>query len=409
MRRRRDQFGSHRRPARTDKPATKASRPPRDAARKPPSPEAQAGNVVRRIVEENVRLRSLTPLERAALHPTQRPLSNNTITQYRRSLTTMARTSPVPLDRITPAQAFRYLQERGAKVQQNTLNAERLAVQRMMWADGRLPQGETIRGPRRPGEEHRIPEGRPPNPTARALSSRQIDDVVAELQRRQDVEARRRGHAVTDHAFVARLIAATGIRAHEAISLARSAEQPPDDRSRIQQSNHDRIVDRLKTRTPRAARDLRAGARHADVRRLRFLGRTGGVRYTVVGKGGLVREILVPRQLHSDLEDRRLPRPAERSDRGIRYEQRYSFLTRSGPPPSSRSRDAGGGQAFSSAWTRASKAAVGWSTGAHGLRHSYVQDRMRELRPHLPQALAKLVVSHEVGHQRDDVTNTYLR
>ena len=397
-RQRRDHLGSHRRPARE---RASRPRPPRAIAKKTPSPRAQAGNVVRRIAAENARLRRLTPLERAALHPTQRLLAANTITQYRRTLTNLARN--VPLADLTPKQAFDWLQKRGRQVQQNTLNCERIAIQRMMWLDGRLPQGEPIRGPRKPGGEPRIPEGRVQKLSARALPDRQIDAVIAELQRRQDTAANRTGHAATDHAFVAKLALATGIRAHEAITLARPGEQPPHDRAMIQQRNHDRIVDRLNRRSP-PDRGLPPVARRADVRQLRFLGRAG-VRYTVIGKGGLVRDVLVPRNIHLELESRRLARPLERVDRGITYTQRYSF----GTAPGANSSALGGGQAFSAAWTRASKAVLGWSTGVHALRHSYVQNRMAELRSHVPQAVAKHIASIEVGHHRETVTDTYLR
>jgi len=113
-----------------------------------------------------------------------------------------------------------------------------------------------------------------------------------------------------------------------------------------------------------------------------------------VGKGGLVREVLLPRRLAERIEGRRLHRPERTVDRGVRYVQRY---------------DVGGGNAFSASFSRASRIALGASRGAHGLRHAYAQERMRELVQHTEHRLALAIVSEEMGHLRPDVTRTYLR
>ncbi len=53
---------------------------------------------------------------------------------------------------------------------------------------------------------------------------------------------------------------------------------------------------------------------------------------------------------------------------------------------------------------------LGRSTGAHGLRHSYAQERLDELqRAGLSQDLALTTVSQEMGHFRAEITETYLR
>lgn len=114
----------------------------------------------------------------------------------------------------------------------------------------------------------------------------------------------------------------------------------------------------------------------------------------MAGKGGLVREVLLPRRLAERLEDRRLDAPAPVVDRGVRYLRRY---------------DVGGGNAFSTSFSRASIEALGKTRGAHGLRHRYAQERMRELVRHAEYRLALAVVSEEMGHLRPDVTRTYLR
>lgn len=126
-----------------------------------------------------------------------------------------------------------------------------------------------------------------------------------------------------------------------------------------------------------------------------FTGRENFVCYTVCGKGGLIRQVAVPNELSGKLDACRLSEPRTVLDRGIRYEQHYAI---------------GGGQAWSSSFGRASERVLGWSTGAHGLRHGYAQERMDEL-----QGLgyqynkAKEIVSQELGHFRSDITEVYLR
>ena len=56
------------------------------------------------------------------------------------------------------------------------------------------------------------------------------------------------------------------------------------------------------------------------------------------------------------------------------------------------------------------KAALGWSTGAHGLRHAYAQERVTELQTlEHSQKVANETVSQELGHFRPEITTTYLR
>src|SRR5690606_24926883 len=87
------------------------------------------------------------------------------------------------------------------------------------------------------------------------------------------------------------------------------------------------------------------------------------------------------------LEARRLPQPRHVTDRGVYYRQHY---------------DLGGGQPWSKSFSAASKNSLGWSKGAHGLRHSYAQSRMAGLQKSMPRDQAKLVVSQELGHFRPE-------
>ena len=160
---------------------------------------------------------------------------------------------------------------------------------------------------------------------------------------------------------LATLIAyAAGLRAHELLTLARPDERPPDVR---------------------------------PARPEKFDGRPG-TDYTVVGKGGLVRVVRVPDDLAARLEERRLDEAVRVSDREIRYLSLY---------------DIGGGEAWSRSFSRASTSALGWSRGAHGLRHSYAQERMAELQRGLRYDDALEVVSQELGHFRPGITREYLR
>lgn len=65
---------------------------------------------------------------------------------------------------------------------------------------------------------------------------------------------------------------------------------------------------------------------------------------------------------------------------------------------------------MSNSFSAASKRTLGWSHGAHGVRHTYAQTRMEEL-----QQLGRIyqealeIVSQELGHFRRDITEVYLR
>ena len=129
----------------------------------------------------------------------------------------------------------------------------------------------------------------------------------------------------------------------------------------------------------------RAPSAHRKWSKERFFGR-GGVVYTVKGKGGLVREVIIPGPLAKELELRRLAEPVTLRNRGINHQQHYDITA---------------GQSFSHIFTKASVKHLGWSTGAHGLRHGYAQVRMDELHTGRFTRQERMeIVSQELGHFR---------
>lgn len=160
------------------------------------------------------------------------------------------------------------------------------------------------------------------------------------------------------------LIAAdAGLRAHELLSLRPTGERPTSS--------------------------------HRTWREERFDGRVGVKRYTVVGKGGLVREVAISMGLADQLESLRLVEPRTETDREIYYEQFY---------------DIAGGKRWSDSFSKAAKRELGWSAGAHGVRHTYAQARMRALQClGLDREMALAIVSQEMGHFRPKITEVYLR
>ena len=120
-----------------------------------------------------------------------------------------------------------------------------------------------------------------------------------------------------------------------------------------------------------------------------------GVKYVVKGKGGLKREVMIPKHLSVELEKKRLEQPKIVYDRGVKIISKY---------------DISGGQKFSQSFCDASNRSLGFSQGAHGLRHSYAKQRFEILRSMGKTDLeAKTIVSQELGHFRPQITEVYLR
>lgn len=247
---------------------------------------------------------------------------------------------PGDLKSMTPADAVQYLEQRGQSVGQSQLNTERQAVQMMQQT---LTQAL--------GPQERLPVIRSELEqvvSSRAYSQWQINEIAA--------------HQTPHNALATQIAAAAGLRAHELLTLRPANERPAD---------------------IRPARDEKFAIRN-------------GERYTVHGKGGLVREVLIPRELADRLEAVRYIEPQRVTDRGVYYQQHYKI---------------GAGKAWSNSFSKASQRALEWTTGAHGVRHTYAQERMSELQYNagLSYSDALEVVSQEMGHFRPDITEVYLR
>lgn len=240
---------------------------------------------------------------------------------------------------LTPALAIEYLNIRGEAVGQKTLDMERQAVQAMLQhVTGALQPGETL--PVIRSEHPQVLAGRAYTPAQVALIA---------------------GSQTSKNALATELAHAAGLRAHELHTLAPSGERPASARPALSS---------------------------------KWSGRRG-LRYTVQGKGGLVREVLIPHHLAERLEARRRPDPVMLTDRRVNYLSRY---------------DIGAGKAWTNSFSAAAGRVLGWSAGAHGLRHTYAQERMRELqRQGLIREDALTTVSQEMGHFRPEITETYLR
>lgn len=237
---------------------------------------------------------------------------------------------------LTPKAAKQYLNERAALIGQKTLDRDRQALQAVLRATGKF------------SEKNRLPVIKAVK--QQVLVSRNYTPEQWSLV----IE-----HQTPRNALSTELAAAAGLRAHELFTVRPVEEQPMNDRP-------------------------------ADPAKFR-----SGIRYTVVGKGGLIREVSIPHELAERLEARRFAEPKTRVDRKIHYTSYY---------------DIGAGQAWSQSFTTASKAALDFSNGGHGLRHTYAQERHSELQVLLgDRDRAKQVVSQEVGHFRPEITDTYLR
>lgn len=264
---------------------------------------------------------------------------------YKQALTAAARWLQDQGDRrgiqhMSTDQARDYLAHRTGAVAQKTLDLDRQALRILPNVDRETLARVYSQADRPPGLAE---QSRAYTPDQRELVYQGMDERTA---------------------LAAEITHAGGLRAHELLSLRPVGEQP--------------------------------ASTHREWSPDRFQGREDWARYTVNGKGGLIREVAIPQPLASRLEACRLATPRDAMDRGVRYRQYCYSLP--------------AGHTLSSAWSAASRHELGWSAGIHGLRHSYAQERMDELQGRGQSYVAALaIVSQEMGHFRGDITEVYLR
>lgn len=269
--------------------------------------------------------------------------SVGTVRNYQAALTRIALyfriNGGVNLQDIKPEMAIAYLHHRAAAVGQKSLDMERQALQAMMThLTQELPFGKVLE------VVHSVKERKL---LSRSYTTEQIFLISS--------------HQSDKNGLSTLLSYNSGLRSHELFTICESQQRQPDIR-------------------PVSAK--------------KFLGRSGKV-YTVQGKGGLIREIMISADLAEQLEITRLPQPIKITDRGVHYEQFYNIAA---------------GQSWSRSFSTASARTLGWSAGSHGMRHSYAQERMGELQSlgcYYAEALE--IVSQELGHFRPEITEIYLR
>lgn len=228
--------------------------------------------------------------------------------------------------------ALSYLRERATVVAQKTLDLDRQALQMLV--------GEKLERVKASVQSGRL------GSASRAYTPEQVK-AVAERQSER-------------YALSTEIAHAAGLRAHELLTIRPSSE--------------------------------RGASAHREWSSNRFEGREGRL-YTVVGKGGLVAEKMLPNELAERLEARRLEAPEKVRDRGINYERVY---------------DIAGGKKWSEDFSRVSKEVLSYSTGGHGLRHSYAQERESELQARgYTLDEARGIVSQELSHFSPDTVLTY--
>ncbi len=237
------------------------------------------------------------------------------------------------IDKVSPNIAIEYLDYRSQIVGQKQLDQDRQALQKLPQITENLPRAKS--------EKATIDK-------SRAYTSEQVRLIVQNQTER--------------FALATEISLAAGLRAHELLTIRPVLEQLPTD----QRPWRDDLFEGL-----------------------------SGQFYTVIGKGGLARQVVIPHHLAERLERLRLSTPQQVVDRKIKYETHYRIA---------------GGQSWSQTFSQTSQKLFGWSHGGHGLRHTFAQGRVEALQSmgyRYKEAL--LVTSQEMGHFRAGITEVYLR
>ena len=232
---------------------------------------------------------------------------------------------------ITHNHIMVYLEERSEQIRQKSLNIERRAIE--ICFDLKIPPISSLVANK---SSHR------------SYTSLQLKLIIQRMK---------------SHNALATLIAIfSGIRAHELHTLREPGDRVP--------------------------------STHRKWSPDRFHGLYNYVLYTVIGKGGLIREVAIPLFLHLILNSIKRPETIV-IDRKIQYKSCYPI---------------GGGLALSKSFSTLSKKELGWSDGFHALRHNYARLRMATLQQlGFSYLVARQVVAEECGHFRGDITEVYLK
>ena len=241
---------------------------------------------------------------------------------------------------VTKETAEKYLSERALSVSQSTVDRDRLALQCMM---------QNVTHQLSPAERlDTIKSTKETQLKSRSYTQEQVALITE--------------HQTEKYAFVTQLCYESGLRAHELYTLRPISEVQPSPRE-----IHENKFTHLAGKT---------------------------ISYTVNGKGGLIREVQIPKVLANQLETYRLKDPITIVDRNVNYKSHYAIP---------------GGLKFSNAFSKNSARTLGYSHGAHGLRHSYAQNRYQQLSNHYQRSDVMKIISQELGHFREDITEVYLR
>lgn len=280
----------------------------------------------------------------AELHREKKVPSIGSAKSYKSSLKSFAEFSKenfrANLKTANPGHARLWLEQRSSQVTQKTLDRDRQAVNK--WLEHRGHQDKIEKSE----IKSTVDNSKGLAFQSRAYTNEQLDRIQARMPEH--------------HRLAVEVGREAGLRAHETATIAPIKEQPPDER---------------------AWRNDRFRPDQTE-------------RYTVIGKGGLIREIRLTPETAKKLESARRPEPMKIRDRQIEYTSRYNI---------------GHGQALSVSFSHHSRAEVGWSAGHHGIRHTYAQERIVELQKSgYRYNEAKQVVSQEVGHFSTKNTERYL-
>jgi integrase len=127
----------------------------------------------------------------------------------------------------------------------------------------------------------------------------------------------------------------------------------------------------------------------------RFIGREPSERFVVAGKGGLHREVRIEPRVSVLMRAKRRDKMKIVVDRTLNHKSFFELIA---------------GNNFSQQFCRHSNKILGFSHGAHGLRHSFAKRRIRELLClGIPFEEAIMILSNELGHFASKNTFVYLR